>query len=263
MLDIYKEILSLEQSGGNAVLVTVTNHSGHSPGKTGAKMLVCSDDKLIGTVGGGGLENDAVYKAKEILVTKKCTTVNYSFNDNKEIIGEEKLKMLCGGRATLFFEHLGSDANIFIFGAGHIGRAVSNHLKNMNFQTTVIDIRKNEVAKITACKAVTAEDYSEFIKSFRFPENSFFVIATHSHELDFAVLKALYNANVKQKYIGAVASVKKAVTIKDRLVKECNTEPDFSNLFMPVGLKIGGNTPEFIAISIISQIISIFFKKKI
>lgn len=261
MFDIYKKILELEKTGGNAVLVTVINHSGHSPGKTGAKLLVASTGQLTGTVGGGGLENDAITKSKEILVTKKCTIVHYSFNDNKEIIGEEKLAMLCGGRAELFFEYLGTDANIFIFGAGHIGRAVSIHLKNMNFQTTVIDIRKQETEKITSCKAITADDYNSYITSSQFPENSFFIVATHSHELDFEVLKALYDADVNPQYIGAVASSKKAAVIKERLIQKCKTESDFSFLYMPVGIKIGGNTPEFIAVSIISELISVFFGK--
>jgi xanthine dehydrogenase accessory factor len=243
------------------VLVTVIEHSGHSPAETGAKIIISSSGSILGTVGGGSLENTAIQKAKEILVTKECTIVNFSFNDSNEIIGEEKLAMLCGGRAKLFFEYLGSDANIYIFGAGHIGRALTYHLKNMNFTVSVIDIRPSEISKIVNCKTIITENYEKFILENHFASQSFFVVATHSHELDYQVLKALYQSELQPKYIGAVASSQKAKTIKERLQKHSKDKLDFSVLHMPVGIKIGGNTPEFIAISIISELISIFFEK--
>jgi len=133
----------------------------------------------------------------------------------------------------------------------------------MNFKTTVIDVRQNEIEKIPDCRVIIAKDYNSFIRDFSFPDNSFYIIATHSHDLDFEVLKAIFDSDVKPKYIGAVASKRKAKVIKERLLEKSNSKLDFSALHMPVGIKIGGNTPEFIAISIISELISVFFEKNI
>ena len=155
---------------------------------------------------------------------------------------------------------MGADADIYIFGAGHIGKALVYHLKNLNFKTTIIDIRQKETDQIEHCETITVENYAKFIKEYEFKENCYFIVATHSHELDYIVLNSIYSLDIKPKYIGAVASAEKSKTIRDRLKKNSAIEPDFSILHMPVGLKIGGNTPDFIAISILSELISVFFE---
>jgi len=82
MSEIYKEIMKIESSGENAIMVTVIDHSGHSPGKTGAKMLVTSKGLLSGTVGGGSLENIAIKKAQVMpisIFSEQDTSEEHSF----------------------------------------------------------------------------------------------------------------------------------------------------------------------------------------
>jgi len=63
-------------------------------------------------------------------------------NKDNEIIDAEKPGMICGGNVTLFFEYVGLDENVFIFGAGHVGRSLIYYMKNLNFSVTVIDNRE-------------------------------------------------------------------------------------------------------------------------
>jgi xanthine dehydrogenase accessory factor len=88
------------------------------------------------------------------------------------------------------------------------------------------------------------------------------VVATHSHELDYQILKGIAAADNKPAYIGVVASAKKSATMVSRLKKDLESTPDLSNLYMPVGLDIGGQAPEEISFSILAEIQAHRYGKK-
>lgn len=247
MIEFYEKILQLIKEGKRFVLVKVIEKQGTAPVEVGASMIVLEDGSIFGTIGGGNLEYEAIKEAKERIKTTKNGIKDYNL---------DAIDMLCGGSVKLFFEVLGDVINVIIFGLGHIGYALLYHLKNLNYNTKIVDTRNSDYKGY-----IKIENYSGFISIDNIKEEDFIVIATYSHEEDFKVLREIYKKRIKVKYIGVVASRNKIKIFKEELKKEFG-DISFDNLYSPAGLDIGGKSPHEIAISIISEMQAIRYKKE-
>jgi len=261
--DIYERILSLKRSGKAGVLVTVVERSGSVPADPGSKMLVTVRGEAFGTVGGGSLENHAIDRAKEILATRKSLLQRYSLDSGKTTDDTICLPMVCGGNATLFYEFIAATLSVFIFGAGHVGSALIRHLSGLGYEPTVIDSREDILDTVESAHKVPVDSYTAVTEKISVPEGSFIVVATHTHEHDYQVLKCVYSAGWEPAYTGVVASKKKAKEIMDRLYGELGKVIETRNLFMPVGLDIGGRSVDEIAVSIVSEMQAVRYGKQV
>lgn len=260
-MDIYERILSLKKSGGEGVLITVVEKEGHGPAPVQAKMLFTRDGKKEGTVGGGALEHAAEKAAKSVLKDKKGFLEKYLLDPDNRLLEGEETGMLCGGTTTLYFEYIGSGIPLYIFGAGHIGKALVYHLKNLHYYITMVDNRDEVIGEISGVQHRVSGQYASILQGEEVRDGSYMVIATHSHQLDYVVLKRIYEAGWQPAYIGLVASRKKSKIMQEKLGEELGKEPDFSMLYSPVGLDIGGPGPDEIAISIIAEMQALRYGK--
>lgn len=263
MNNIYDKINDLKISGQSCVLVTVVEKEGHGPAKVGTKMLVLENGERTGTVGGGALEFAAVKMAKKIFLEKEGILKSYNLDQDDKVIEAENTGMICGGKAKLFYEYIGAREKLYIFGAGHIGEALIYHLKKLDFDITLLDNREEYIKKDFDVSSKICQEYSSVLDNVKVPAGAYFIIATHSHSLDYVVLKKIYQSNWMPKYIGMVASAKKVVLMKKQLEEELNITPDYNPLFSPVGLDIGGTLPHEIAISILAELQAVRFNKKV
>jgi xanthine dehydrogenase accessory factor len=265
MIDIYEEILKLKANGEEGVLVTVVEKEGHGPAVVGTKMLVRPGGERKGTVGGGALEYAAIKQMSLVLKEKKGGLKKYLLSHDNEIIDDkekaEKTGMLCGGTITLFYEYIGSGARLYIFGAGHVGKALAYHLKDLNYYITLIDNRQGMVEAIDGAQRRITVDYKTALKGENVPSGSFFLIASHSHALDYVILRRIYEADWNPKYIGLIASKRKAPAMIEKLKEELGEDVNLDILYSPVGLDIGGPSPDEIAISIIAELQAIRYGK--
>lgn len=253
-------MIKARKNGKSCVLITVVQKEGSGPSYVGAKMLVTEDEEK-GTIGGGALEYEAILMANEVLTLKKSLFKRYNLGgeDNSE---DYNLGMVCGGSVSLFFEYISANENIYIFGAGHIGKAMSYHLKGMNYEIFVLDDRTDMLNKIEDYVNKVNLDYDNMEQSIKIKDNSFILVATPSHSLDFAVMKKIYEMDCNPAYLGIVASKKKVDVFIQALYQKNSCNLDISNLYMPAGLDVGGRTPNEIAISIIAQMQAVRYKKE-
>jgi xanthine dehydrogenase accessory factor len=258
---IYEEILKLKTSGENGVLITVVEKEGHGPAVIGTKMLVRQDGQKKGTVGGGTLEYAAIKHAGKILENQTSGIKKYLLSPDNEIINGEKTGMLCGGTISLFYEYIGPGERLYIFGAGHIGKALVYHLKNLNYYITLIDNREGMVENIEGVQRRITTQYETALKDEDVPAAGYFIIASHSHQLDYVILKRIYEAGWRPKYIGMVASKRKSPLMIQRLKEELGEDIDLDMLYTPVGLNIGGPSPDEIAVSITAELLAIRYNK--
>lgn len=262
MIDIYEEIHKMKQSGQEGVVVTVVQRKGHGPANVGKKLLVYPNGEKKGTVGGGELEYLAIEKAKEVLKNQKHCMQSYDFTGKiptKDVIS---IDMICGGLVTLYFEYIPINPRIYILGAGHVGKCLADILVNSDYKTVVIDDREEIAEAINNSHEIVVGDYAEKISDLDIPEGSYIVITGYTHEIDYKILKAVYEKECNPKYIGMLASKNKASIMISKLKEELNKEIDLSMLHAPIGLGIGGDTPEEIAISIISEIQAVRYNKE-
>ena len=264
MSDIYQKLNELRQQGKDVVLVTVTEKEGMGPADVGKKMLVAEGNTAFGTVGGGAIEYYAREKCKEILKLRESFTEKYILNDKdiKVDDGSVILPMACGGKVTLFYEFLGPKQHVYIFGAGHCGAALAKLLKPLGFFTTIIDDRADVIANLDDSADVkVTEGFAEYIEKYGIPDDRYIVVSTPSHIHDFDVLNKIFELKIKPKYFGMLCSKKKIADYLKKAYEIHGKDINLSNFYSPIGLQTGGDSPEEVAISIASEILSVFYGK--
>lgn len=246
-LELYEEMVRLTRAGSPFALATVISSSGSSPRKPGAKMLVRSDGSAIGTVGGGRVEKETVEAALQALSINAPATL--------EFVLTEENGFACGGRMTVFVEPRGSRPMLVMFGAGHVGRAVTRLAHDCGFRVVVVDERPEcaidqllpGADEIHCCPVTDAFD------RLALGRDSFVIIATTGHLHDFDAVRG--SLGTETGFIGLLGSRRKREALMTTLAEENYTAEQRERVITPVGLDIGAQTPEEIAVSIVAQLI--------
>ena len=266
-MDIYKKIVELKESNALFVLATIIKSSGSVPGKPGFKIVVDSKGNHFGTVGGGAIEKQIIEDCNEILKKGDSTIRDYMLSDKssaqKSKSGIKVVPMKCQGKISVFYEIYGQKPNLYVFGGGHVGSALIEMISNLNYQIVLIDNRKEYAnsEKNPQADEIIETDYEKFTKKFKPKPEDFIVIVTHGHNFDFKILKILFERKLDLKYIGLIASQSKAREMIAGIKKAFGKKTNFDNIYSPIGLKIGGDTAEEIALSIAAEIQSVRYNK--
>ena len=250
----FEQLASAIKSGKSVCLATVIKAEGSTPREAGAKMLVFPDGKTVGTVGGSLLEKQVIDKAVEILKSGGSPSLEkFSLKENSS----NKSGMICGGEMQVFIEPISSGSQLFIFGAGHCGLALAKVASQTGFAVHIIDDRP-EIAsreRYPMAASITVEDYNKISKEIDLPDNAFIAIMTQGHSADAEVLQNLITK--KYFYIGLMASKRKREQIFEKLAANGISKELLEKVHSPIGLDIGAETPEEIAISILSEMIKV------
>ena len=260
MAEILKEAIKRVDKGEIIALVTVIEAKGSTPRETGAKVLVNSNGLVSGTIGGGALENKVIEEAKKAIKDKKGCTLSYHLSKEEASLDEWAI---CGGDIKVFIDVLQPKEELLIFGAGHIALCVSKLAKTVGFKVTVIDDRqefanKERFPEADEIMIDLLENVFEKIKILPF---SYIVIVTRGHLQDQKVLSHTIKSNAA--YIGMIGSRKKNETVFQHLKEQGIAVQEFKKVHAPIGIDIGAQTPEEIAISIIAEIIKVKRNKNI
>lgn len=251
-MNLWNKAQQLSQQARSFVCITLTATRGSAPQDPGAKCLVSQEGLEFGTVGGGKVEAAAIEKAWEILKREEAhPPLQLTWNLQKDI------KMTCGGEVTLLFEHFpASSWKIALFGAGHIGQALAPVLTRLNCQLTIIDERHDWLDKL-ADNAVKKLSCAPKDAITHFDAKTFFISVTKGHASDVPVLWEIFKHFPNAPYIGVIGSKAKANVIAKDL-SELGVAPEFiERIRIPVGLPIGTNAPEEIAISIAAELLQV------
>ena len=253
MQDIYRDIMDRKDTGRPAVLVTVVALKGHVPTELQSKMLVGAEGQLAGTVGGGAIEKRALAAAGEVLEQKAPLLKEYFLDDQEHEGDAENTGMLCGGWVSLFYEYIGPATRAYVFGAGHIGRALQPYLAPLDFDVVLVDYRPEQLTGLDLPHLRAGEDYTTLPDLPGLAE-SYVVVATHSHACDERVLEQILASGVRPRYLGMVASRRKCRRMLANVSERVGKDVDLDWIHVPVGLHLGGNTPAAVALSIAAEI---------
>ncbi len=240
--------------GEEAALVTIVSSNGSTPQRVGAKMLVFADGRIVGTVGGGCYENDAIGKARQVLATRKPCTVRYDLNDDFA----EETGLVCGGQMEVFIEPIEASPEVYIFGAGHVGFYLARVANEAGFAVHVIDDRAafaNET-RFPEASSVIVDDIPAWLARTTLPPTSYAVVVTRGHRNDLDALRALAPCNLR--YMGLIGSRAKVARLYDALLAEGTvTSEQLARIHAPIGLDLGAVTPQEIAVSITAELIAV------
>ena len=241
--------------GKNAAFVTVISVDGSTPREAGAKMLVFEDGSIEGTVGGGTLEALAIKKAVECL--KKGAGGKFTF----DLKPGGNTKMLCMGKAELFFDIYKNPLKLLILGAGHVGLKIAEAARAAGYPYTVADERAEFANKdrFPGASAVLTERPDKAVKLAGVGGDTYIVIVTRGHALDRECLEAVMRTPAA--YIGMIGSRDKVGEIFRLLGKKKLYPLKDPRVHSPVGLDLGGKAPGEIAISVLAEIMKTHYKR--
>ncbi len=234
------------------VLATIVKIVGSSPREAGSKMLVFPDGTIHGTVGGGTFEKMVIDDSLELFRTgERCKLKTYKFSES----GPDSTGMHCGGEAQVFLERNSKPDKLLIFGGGHIGASLARIVKDLNFQVMVIDDRQERLDNLLKPiqTILTDSNYNENFPNVN--NRCYAVIVTRSHSSDMAILEKVIKKDCA--YIGMIGSKTKVKKIFSAMKEKGVDEQHMKNVHAPIGLDIGAEGPEEIAISIAAELIKV------
>ncbi|MBI2822322.1 MAG: XdhC family protein, partial [Acidobacteria bacterium] len=147
--------------------------------------------------------------------------------------------------------------HLVIFGAGHISSSISKTAKLAGFMVTVVDDRSRYASreKFPEADEVVVSEFDRVRDQVKLHSNSYIIIVTRGHGHDQTVLEQVVDAPVK--FLGMVGSRRKSKIIFDHLRSRGVSEDLIARVQSPVGLEIGSETPEEIAVSIVAELIAV------
>jgi xanthine dehydrogenase accessory factor len=242
------------KNGEDVALVTIVAANGSTPQRVGAKMLVYGDGRTVGTIGGGCYENEALWKAREVLKTHKAVTVKYELAD--DFAAESGL--ICGGQMDVFIEPIEPSPAVYIFGAGHVGQFVARVAHDAGFRVHIIDDREKFAnrERFPDAAQIVVDDIPTWLAKTPLPASAYAVIVTRGHRHDLEALRALSPRHLR--YLGLIGSRAKVKRIYDVLVEDGTVAIEqLEQVHAPIGLDIGAVTPQEIAVAIVAELIAV------
>jgi xanthine dehydrogenase accessory factor len=252
-----------------AVLVEVAQAQGSVPREAGTWMAVFAD-ALVGTIGGGHLEYDAIARARALLADKQpdehgATTLRVALGPS--------LGQCCGGVVHLRFECVSAGDKpalalrlaraavtpVALFGGGHVGHALVQVLVPLPFSLTWIDSRDG-VFPATVPPRVAAE-HSDPVQAAvpGLAPQSRVLIMSFSHAEDLDIVAACLQRQREKAdlpYIGLIGSKTKWAAFRHRLEARGFTPEELAHVTSPIGVPgIAGKEPEVIAVAVAAQLL--------
>jgi len=255
--DALGALVAAHEAGREYVIVTIVRASGSTPRTVGAKMLVFADGSTAGTVGGGVRESEIIDAA--------CRTLESGAPRLMPVDFYEGLKTgkgpVCGGKAEVFFEPIAPRRKALIAGAGHIGFALARILDTAGFDVMVLDPRKEWASNSRFPDVhVLSQPWDDDLSGLGLGPRDVAVLVGPGADADKEVLNQVIDMPLR--YIGMIGSEKRVRAVFESVRKRrADSEIDFSRVHAPIGLDIGAQTPGEIAVSISSEIISVFSDK--
>ena len=146
---------------------------------------------------------------------------------------------------------------VYIFGGGHVSQALVPAVAAVGFRPVVYDDRPEfaDPARFPQAEVVLCGDFLSLGEQVRVTPDDYVVIMTRGHQADYEVLAQTLRSGAK--YLGCIGSKKKLALCKERLLAAGFTEEEYQRVHAPIGLAIGAETPEEIAVSVTAELIAV------
>ncbi len=247
---VFEALLQTQETGAAAALATVVSVSGSVPRHAGSKMLVRADGSIVGTVGGGALEQQVIAEALAAIADGQTRMPVYTLNSLED--GDPGV---CGGTAQVFVEPVGLAWTLLVIGGGHVGRALAELGKWAGYRVLLSDDRE----------AFCSPDYAPGLDGYivcppgevaartRVDARTCVAAVTRGLPVDLALIPALLTTAAP--YIGLIGSRRRwALTVKALRDEHGLDAAQLARVRAPIGLEIGAETPQEIAISILAEV---------
>jgi xanthine dehydrogenase accessory factor len=181
-----------------------------------------------------------------------------AFVQRPQVAGSRYPVLFTQNQNRLLVEPLGMPGTLFLFGGGHVSQKLAPLADTLDFRIVVIDDRSefaNDARFPQASEFVIPASFEQSLQDCGVDADSYLVIVTRGHLHDKTVLAQALRTPAA--YIGMIGSIRKRNAVYDELRAEGFTDEDFKRVHSPIGLKIGAESPEEIAVSIAAELIQV------
>lgn len=238
-----RKLLDIQKRGGTGLLVTVVTTDRWQKDRV-PRLLLLAGAGPVGNLPGLKAAAEEIAKNMPLLLKQR---------EPRLVISRDDL----GGSVELFVEPILADPILYIFGGGHVSAQIIPLASRVGFKVEVIDDRPEfaDPAKFPDAAKVHQFPFEGVLGKIPVDESSYLVIVTRGHIHDKTVLEQCLRT--KARYIGMIGSRRKKAMIYEKLLEEGFTKSDLDQVHAPIGLDIGAETPEEIAVSIVAELIQV------
>ena len=146
---------------------------------------------------------------------------------------------------------------VYIFGGGHVSQALAPVLERVGFRTVIYDDRPEfaDRSRFPGAERVLCGDFARLQEQVQISPDDYVVIMTRGHLADYEVLARTLRSGAR--YLGCIGSRKKLALCRERLLAAGFTAEEYARVHAPIGLAIGAETPEEIAVSVAAELIAV------
>lgn len=243
--EVFKELFNKIEAKEKKALTTIVNSS-TSPELVGGKILVGEEGEPVTNLPSECLTVDEL----EQLVTSSLETLSRGGIDKYELELTEKEEDI-----EFIVESYLPNPRLIILGGGHVGQALYQFAKELDFELIIIDDRPSFANwdNFPEADRVICVGFADFLTKMEITGADYIVIATRGHRHDYTCLKQVLGS--KAEYIGMLGSKRKVNEALGKLQEEGYSKEKMERINAPIGLKIGSETPPEISISILAEVI--------
>lgn len=247
---IVRELATAVDRDRPVVLATVIDTRRSVPRHAGSKMLVYEDGSTSGSIGGGEMESRVIDEAVGVLGDGRPRLLTYQLADPER--GDPGV---CGGEVSLYLEAYMPASTVFVIGCGHIGRAVVELADWVGFRVVAYDDRPDQADPdaMPGADVVLSGEFAEALGEEPITADTHVVVVSRSLPVDLEVLPQLVETPARS--IGVMGSRRRWLETRRGLADAGVSEEAVARLQAPIGLELNAETPEEIALSIVSQIV--------
>jgi xanthine dehydrogenase accessory factor len=249
--EIAQAVLAAMQGDGPVVTATVIRTPQRADLEPGEKMLVRADGTSIGGLGGGALESTVRELCLAAIPRHAVETVRVM--PDGRAVGRHDDE--ASDAYEIMIEVVEPPATLLVVGGGHIGRSLAKFGAEVGFASVVLDDRPEyaDPERIPEAEQVICADFEEALRDFPITQNTYIVMVTRGHKQDELSLREVVTRPAA--YVGMIGSKRRTAAVLQHLESEGFPREALNRVHTPIGLDIGAETPEEIAISILAEII--------
>lgn len=248
MIGVLEEMVRLVRRGEIFGVATVLSATG-SPGRIGHKMVVRPDGSIVGTIGGGSLEQRVRADTLAAISKKEGKVHTYVLSQS----ADEGLDSLCGGKLEVAIEVVPNRPYLLLVGAGHVARDVGRMCHLLEYPYTVVDDRPEMLLTKDWPGAghLICRDPGSWVGEVDLTAFTHVLLMNYSYRHDFASLQAALRKFTG--VLGMMGSERKRQKLYADLPEELQQET--GRVRCPIGIDLPAISPAEIAVAVLAQII--------
>ncbi len=261
MLEFYEKAAGLKE-GGPYMAVTVLDGE-----LCGAKLILAQQKVLWDSFlyNNNKQERQKREKQEQAFRLRREFMQEQASQLRRELMAAAAALPACGVFAcslgSVFCDTMSREKKLVICGAGHVSIPLIHMGRMLGYQVIVLDDRPKFADDARRAKAaqVICEPFAEGLSKVSGDSDTYFVIVTRGHRYDQTCLESIVKK--EHAYIGMIGSKRRTAFVKEALLKNGADQTVMQSVHAPIGLDIGAQTPEEIAVAIMAQIIAVKNKK--